>query len=99
VVDAEPLQGGVAGLADVVRLPVDADPAAIWPALVAELGGQHHLLPAPGDRAAEQPLVGERPVHVGGVQEGHPDIQRPADGRDRLLVVGRPVGLAHAHAT
>ena len=36
---------------------------------------------------ADQPLVRERAVDVGGVDERHPDVQRSADDGDRALVV------------
>jgi hypothetical protein len=79
VVDAEALQRGLAGLAHVVRLAVDAEIAAVLAALVAELGGEHDLVAAAGDRAADELLVGERAVHVGGVEEGAPQLERPVD--------------------
>jgi hypothetical protein len=98
VVDPESLQRRITGPPHILRFPIDADPAAIWPVLVAELGGQHHLVLVSGDRPPDQPLVGERPVHVGGVQQGDAELQRPLDGGDRLLLVGRPVRLGHHHA-
>ena len=88
VVDAEPLQRGVAGGADVLRPAVDADPGAVGAALVAELGGQLDLVAAAGDRLADQLLVGERAVHVGGVEEGDAEVERAVDGRDALRLVG-----------
>jgi hypothetical protein len=98
MVDPEPRQRPITGPPDVVRFPVDAHPAAIGPVLVAELGGQHHLVAVSGDRPPDQPLVGERSVHVGGVQQGDAQLQRPVDGGDRLLLVGRPIRLAHHQA-
>ena len=44
VVGAEPLQGRVTGLAHVLGPAVDG-PAAVGQPLVAELGGQHDLVP------------------------------------------------------
>ena len=98
VVDPEPLERRVARPPHVVGPAVHADERAVRSALVAELGGQRHLVPAPGDGPAHQPLVGERSVHVGRVQEGDARVERLMDGGHRLLVVGRTVGLAHAHA-
>ena len=98
VVDPQPLEGGVDGPADVVGAAVDADPAAVLAALVAELGGQHDLVAPAGDRLAHQLLVGERPVHVGGVEEGHAEVQGAVDRGDRLRLVARAVELGHAHA-
>jgi alcohol dehydrogenase class IV len=98
LVHAEALERGLARAAHVLRLAVDADPAAVLPALVAELRRQHDLVAAVGDRAADEQLVGERPVHVGGVQEVHAELDRAVDGGDRLVLVGAPVELGHAHA-
>ena len=50
-------------------------------------------------RAAEQHLVRERAVDLGGVEEGHAELERPMDGGDGLAVVEAAVGLAHPHAT
>ena len=71
---------------------------AVLAALDAELGGQHHLVPAAGDRLADQPLVGERAVHVGGVEEGDAEVQGAVDGPFGLLLVAGAVELAHPHA-
>ena len=98
VVDAEPLQRGVARLAHVLRLAVDAEEAAVLAALVAELRGEHDLVAAAGDRAAHELLVGERAVHVGGVEEDDPELERPVDGGDGLVLVGGAVELGHPHA-
>ena len=43
-VDAQARQTGVTGLAHVVRVPVDAQPGAVFAALVAELGGEHDVV-------------------------------------------------------
>jgi hypothetical protein len=98
VLDAEALQAGVAGRADVLGAAVDADPGPVGEPLVAELGGQLHLVSAAGDGLADELLVGERPVHVGGVEEGDSEIEGAVDGVDALLLVGRAVELAHPHA-
>ena len=50
VVDAEPLERGVAGLRHVRGRAVDAHPLPV-PEDVAELGGQHDLVAAVGDGA------------------------------------------------
>ena len=98
VVDAEPLQRGVAGRADVLGAAVDADAGAVGPALVAELGGQLDLVAAAGDGLADELLVGERAVHVGGVEEGDAEVEGAVDGRDRLGLVAAAVELRHPHA-
>jgi len=98
VVDAETLQGSVAGRAHVLRAAVDADPAPVGPPLVAELGRELDLVAAAGDRLAHEPLVGEGAVHVGGVEERHAQVEGAVDGLDALLLVAGPVELGHAHA-
>ena len=98
MVDAEPLQRGVAGLAHVLRLAVDAEEAAVLAALVAELRREHDLVAAAGDRAADELLVRERAVHVGRVEEGDPELERAVDRGDRLALVGGAVELGHPHA-
>ena len=52
----------------------------------------------PRDRPADQLLVGERAVDVGGVEERDAELERAVDRRDRLVVVARAVELGHAHA-
>src|SRR4028118_1452239 len=79
-VDAEPLQRGVARAAHVVGPAVDAAEGAVLAALVAELGGQHHLVAPAGDRLADEALVGEGPVHVGGVEVRDAEVEGARDG-------------------
>ena len=98
VVDAEPLEARVTGLANVLGAAVDADPAAVRIALVAELRREHDLVAAIGDRSADELFVGERPVHVGGVEEVDTELDRAMDRRDCFAFVGRSVELRHAHA-
>ena len=78
--------------------PSMPEPRAVRAAHVAELGRQHDLVAPAGDRPADQLLVGERPVHVGRVEEGHAQLERPVDRRVGLGLVGGPVELGHAHA-
>jgi hypothetical protein len=59
-------------LPHVLGVAADAEALPLLVADVAELRGQHDLVPASGDGAADQPLVGEWPVRVGGVQEVTP---------------------------
>jgi hypothetical protein len=98
VVHAETLQRRVAGLADVLRAAVDPEPAAVLASNVAELRRELHLVAAAVDGLPDEPLVGERAVRVGGVQEGDADVEGPLDGLGGLELVGGPVELAHPHA-
>ena len=90
MVDAEALEGGVTGRADVVGVAVDAHHGAVGQALVAELGGELDLVASSGDRPADELLVGERAVHVRGVEEGHAELEGAVDGVEAALLVGVP---------
>ena len=48
--------------------------------------------------AADQLLVGADAVHVGGIEEGHPAIQRQMDRGDGLRLVAAGVEVGHPHA-
>jgi hypothetical protein len=82
---------------DVLRTAVQ--PRA-YPSLrgIAEFGGKHHPIAAALDDAAEQLLVGERPVDFCCVQERAPQVDRTQDCFLRFLVVRLPVGIGHPHA-
>jgi len=72
--------------------------ALVGEPLVAELGGQLDVVAAAGDGLADQLLVREGAVHVGGVEERHAEVEGPVDGGDRLGLVAAAVELRHAHA-
>src|SRR4051794_22636703 len=98
-VHAEALERRLARLAHVAGVAADAEELAVLAAHVAELRGDQRALPAPlAQRAADKPLVGERAVHVGGVEQGHAELERAVDGAHRLALVGGPVELRHPHA-
>jgi hypothetical protein len=80
VVHAQPLERGVARPPDVVRAAVDAHPRTVGVAL---------------DRTSDQALVGERPVHVGRVEERDAQVEGAVDGVDPRLLVGGAVELRH----
>src|SRR5437016_5651600 len=69
VVGAEPLERGVTGGENVLAVAADAEPLALLGADAAELCREHDLVAAVLDRAADEPLVLERPVRVGRVEE------------------------------
>src|SRR2546426_425213 len=54
---------------------------------VAELRGQDHPVAAAPDRPAHELLVGERAVHVRGVEKRDTELERTVNRRDRLCVV------------
>src|SRR5262245_17916599 len=98
VVDSEALERCFAGLTDVGGVAAATPPLSVLAAYVAELRGEHDVLATSGDGAPDEPLVRERPVDVGGVEEVDAEAERAVDRRQSLLLVARPVELGHAHA-
>jgi len=49
------------------------------------------------ERPAEQLLVGEGTIALGRIEEGASDLDGTLQGRDRFLLIGRTIGLAHGH--
>jgi hypothetical protein len=98
VIDAEALQRGIAGLAHILRVAAHAEELAVLAAHVGELRRQHDVVATVGDRLADELLVRERPVHVGGVDEVDAELERAVDRRDRLALVAGAVELRHPHA-
>ena len=80
----QPLQRGLGDLPDVLGPAVQAGSADRWPNFEAELGGDHDLVAERRERLADQLLVGERAVDLGGVEEGDAALDGGADQRDRL---------------
>src|SRR5665647_448497 len=83
---------------DVLRATVDPTSAlTALVDLVTELGGQHHLVTAASDGLADQDLVGERAVYVGGVEQGYAEVEGATDGGSGFGVVEGTVERAHSH--
>ena len=98
VVHAETRERGVAGLSHVVGLAAHAKEAPVLAAHVAELGGEDDLVAPALYGLADELLVGERAVHVRGVEEGYAELYGAVDGGYRLVLVAGAVELAHPHA-
>ena len=65
----------------------------------AELGRNHDLASERRQRVADQGLVGERPVYLGGVEEADAALHGTAQQGDHLAAVGhRAPMVVHAHA-
>ncbi len=65
----------------------------------AKLGGDHHSVTHRRQGLPYQLLVGERPVHLGGVEEGDAKIHGVAKELDHLgPFASVAVGPCHAHA-
>jgi hypothetical protein len=101
VVGAQPPQRAVDRGAYVRRAAVEVAGAAAGVGDHAELGRHHDLVAAASNGAADEFLVGEWPVDLGGVQEGDAQVEGSVDGADRLGVVaaGAGVGGRHPHGT
>src|SRR3712207_9387887 len=68
----------------VLRTAVDVHAAAVV-ARQRELGGQLHLVAPSGDRLADQLLVVPVAVDVGGVEEGHAEVERTVRSEERRV--------------
>ncbi len=100
VVDAEALEGCVAGGFDVLWLAADGPVG--WVFFFADVGEfccEEDLVAAWADGFADQLFVVADAVGVGGVEEVDSEIERAEEGCGRLFVVALAVELAHAHAT
>src|SRR6266849_678406 len=97
-IDAQPLETRVAGAADIRGTAVDEIALAIRALDLAELRGEHRLVAPTLERPAQQLLVVSPTVHVRGVQEVDPQVQRVVDDVDGLGVVALAVGAGHGHA-
>jgi hypothetical protein len=98
-VDTEPLQRRITRRPDVVRSAVHSHAGPVGAPLVAELGGEYDVVATARDGLADELLVGERAVHVGGVQEAAAEVECSMDDLGRRVVVDGAVELAHPHAS
>ena len=75
-----------------------------WPWLAtgvrdhAELGGEHDVVAAVLDGLPDEFLVDVRTVDLGGVDEVHPEVERPVDGPDGFGVIASGPGEGEGHA-
>src|SRR5271165_2674314 len=84
---------------DVRRAAGQASLPAVVVEREAELRGDDDLVAYWRERLADDLLVGERAVHLSGVEEGDAPVDGGADERDALLAGGNgQVALAQAHA-
>ena len=98
VIHAESLERRITGPAHVLGAAVYAVVGTVVPVFMAELGSEDDLVPPAHDRPADELLVGERTVHVGGVEEVDAEIEGAVNGRDRLRVIAARVEVGHPHA-
>ena len=79
-------------------LGADAEEITVGSADVAELRRQRDFVAPVANGAPDEFLVPPRPVHVGGVEEVHPQLDRAVEDADRLGLIRLSIKLAHAHA-
>ncbi len=99
VVGPEPQQARLARGAQVLRAAVAVGAAGSVDDQTA-LGGEHDLVAAPAQRLPDEPLVRERAVLVGGVEEADSHVDGLVDDPHRRRVVPSLLVIApgHAHA-
>src|SRR5919197_165723 len=97
-IDAEPPQGRLACQLDVLRAAVDAHPAAVWIAHVAELRREDDAIATIRDCMPHEFFVAADAVGISGVEQRHSELDRAVDRCDRLRVVRIAVELRHPHA-
>ena len=74
-----------------------SQPLPVGTKIEAELRGQRHRVSPPLERAAQELLVVVVAVDLRRVEEGAAELDGAVDRGDGLRLVGRAVGLAHAH--
>ena len=92
-VDAEALQTGIAGLTDIFGTSVDAAPSAVSVAHDTKFSGDDDLVPMRAQCPADEDLVGERTVNVGGVEEVDTELNGAVDRGDGLGFVSGTIEL------
>jgi len=97
-VGAEPAQGGVGDLLDVLRAAGQTVLAAVGVDVEAELRSDDDLVADPGEGLAEEFLVDEGTVELGRVEEGDAAFDRGADDADHLVTISGLGAVAHSHA-
>ena len=88
-VDVEPLERGLRDVLDVLGPAVQARLFAVGD-LEAKLGGDHHSVADRRECLADEFLVRERPVDLGGVEEGDAEVDGGPDQGDRPSWSRRP---------
>src|SRR5712692_8555983 len=99
VVGAEPEQGALHRLADMLR-PAGCFGADLLSVLEtkAKFGADYHLVAPALERPAEQLLVGEGTIALGRVEEVASQFDGAMQCSDRLSLIRRTIRLAHEHA-
>jgi len=98
VVDSESLEAALERAARVCGRAVDADAAHVLVELETPLRRKLNLVAAVADRRADDFLVAQRAVDLGGVDEGDAEVDRAVDRRGTGFLGRRTVGGGDAHA-
>ena len=98
MIGAETGQRRIASSGDVLGAPVDERSAGLV-AAHAELGGDRHLVAVGANGIAQDRLTGVAAVVLGGVEEGHAQVERSMDRGGELLGRHRPVPGGEGHST
>jgi hypothetical protein len=100
VINAEPAQARLAGAANVIGLSIHISRRQVVEvALVTEFRRQNDFVTASLNGFADQFFVSKRAIHVGGVEEGDAEFDRPMNGRDGFALIARAIKFGHSHAT
>ncbi len=94
-VGLQPAQRGVAGALDVAGPPVGDD--VLLTHQQPALGRHERVRPPLLEHPAHQQLVGERAVHIGGVQQAAPPVQCGVRGPQRAVQAALRLGVPPAH--
>jgi len=99
-VDAEALEAGVAGGANVSGRAVDAAKGCVgFVADDAEFCGEEDFISDTANGLADENFIVTVAVYVGGIEKGHAEIERAMDGSDRFGILTSAIEFGHAHAT
>ena len=77
----------------------EASANSIRRARATGLGVNHDALAPAFERSVDQLVIVPLSIARRGVEKVDAEIERPVQGGDRLVVIRRPVGAGHAHAT
>ena len=101
-IDLQALERGFRNLMDAFRPAVETLPTrtSVGIKIETKLGGDHHLPAEGGEGLAQEFFIRERAVDLGRVEKGDAALDGRTENCDHLLLVlGRAVRKAHAHAS
>src|ERR1700733_4473350 len=99
MIGPQPLERTVHSLSDVCGTAVGRSEACASLDVPPKLRCEGDLIAPSNQRATQQILVRIGTIHLRGVEEGASELERSMERRNRLRLIRRAVGLAHAHTT